>query len=250
MSTSYSLPREGATALSARTAHWPLRLLAIDSAAHLSVERRDGAMSHGIELSPYSDGLAALLGMNQDDPDAILAPTDMKGVGLIPFLDAVVAWGDVPVIVGVGAEPTAAEVATQAIAHGARSLLALPFHPTDLLMTLRNLGFAHHRDRPAQTLAAGPLLLDPQAFRVTLEGVPIPFSVREFQLLQYLMAHADRIVSANELATYSGESAGSTADGVRTSIKRLREKLEKVQPGSGLFVETVIGLGYRANIRS
>lgn len=247
MSVSYSLPREGAPPLSTRTAHWPLRLLAIDSAAHLSLEHRDGAMSHGIEISPYSDGLAALLGMSQDAPDAILAPTDVKGVGLIPFVDAVVAWSDVPVIIGVGRRPDAAEQAARAIEHGASSLLALPFIAADLLLALRNVGFSAHRDRPAQTFEVGPVTLNPQAFRATLAGQPIPFSLREFRLMEYLMAHSDRIVGPEELAIEAGESGPPSVDGVRTSMKRLREKLDGVRPGSSSLVETVFGLGYRIN---
>lgn len=245
MSAEFSLPRDGVPSPAAKPSRWPLRVLAIDSTARLSVDPADAALNHGIELSPYSDGLAALLGMSQEDPDVILAPTDMRSVGLIPFIDAVVAWSDIPVIVGVGAHPDAAELASRAVEHGARSLLALPFRAADLLLAIRNVGFTSHRDRPARVLSAGPIVLDPQAFRATADGVVVPLSLREFQLLHYLLAHSCEILSPAKLAQECGENGKTSTDAVRTSMSRLRDKLEQACPGAGRHVETVIGFGYR-----
>ena len=80
---------------------WPYRVVAVESpSGMLTRSGYDHLLANGIDLRPYADGPSALLGLMAEDPAAVLAPTDLIGVDFENFVRAIVAWSDIPVIVG------------------------------------------------------------------------------------------------------------------------------------------------------
>lgn len=225
---------------------WPIRVLAITSSMPLTSATRADLMRRGMELQPYSDGTAALLGFSDDEPSAIVAPTDMHGVELVPFIDAVIAWSDVPVVVGLGPETESHETAYRALEHGARALIGLPFTSQGLSDVLRQLGvFTPGLSGPAITLTVGAMTLDPLSFRATVDDMPVPLTPREFQLMKYLMNQAPRVVSVEELTNGHNVYCDGTVAGTRVAILRLRKKLTAVSPKAAAMLGTIRGVGYR-----
>ncbi|TFD31997.1 response regulator transcription factor [Cryobacterium cryoconiti] len=225
---------------------WPIRVLMIGSDANLGQESSTDLLRQGIELHPYSEGAAALLGLSQEEPAAIIAPTDMRGVEILQFIDAVSAWADVPVIVGVAGDTESYELAFHALEHGARALLALPFTAQSLADTLHQLGaYGPRLGDPALTLTVGPIILEPQAFRVKVDGKFVALTPREFQLLKYLMNETPRVVTAEELTAGHGIYDDGSVAGTRVALGRLRKKLQTASPEAASVLETVRGLGYR-----
>ena len=86
------------------------------------------------------------------------------------------------------------------------------------------------------------LLLHPQT-----NATKVILTAKEFQLLEYLMQHADQIVSTeqirNHLWTVNSEAASNV---VAAQMRLLRRKL--ANQGVNNAIETVYGLGYRLNI--
>ena len=80
---------------------WPYRVIAIESpSGMLTRSSHDSLLASGIDLRPYADGPSALLGLMAEDPAAVLAPTDLIGVDYLRLIRAIVAWSDIPVIIG------------------------------------------------------------------------------------------------------------------------------------------------------
>jgi DNA-binding response OmpR family regulator len=198
----------------------------------------------GVEVLAYSDGLSALLALHETAPDVILAPTDLRGVALPDFVRAVVAWTNIPVIVGVTTAPEAPDIAASAIDVGAESLLTLPVDPQNLTFALRNLGFAANGHRSAEVLRVGPYTADPLAFRFAVDDKLVPLAAREFQVMCYMMERPDRVISPLQLAR-AGSETSAAESASRTIIKRIRAKMEAAVPGSSRVLETVTGQGYR-----
>jgi two-component system OmpR family response regulator len=95
---------------------------------------------------------------------------------------------------------------------------------------------------PAVALMVGQLQFDRDARRVTIAGVPVDLSPREWLLLDLLLSQRRKVITKEQIAqawsTDVSESGGPSS--LEVYIHRLRRKLE----GSGVGIRTVRGLGY------
>ena len=92
-------------------------------------------------------------------------------------------------------------------------------------------------------LSIGPLTLDILKREIAASGVFLPLTTREFEILEYLMLHADKIVSQEELLGHIWESdANPFSHAVRVHISSLRKKLRDVLGYDP--IQTKIGRGY------
>jgi DNA-binding response OmpR family regulator len=83
--------------------------------------------------------------------------------------------------------------------------------------------------------------LDPATREVTVGGEAVSLSRREYDLLEFLLRHPDRVVSKTELLdrVWDARGVGYEPNTVEVYVGYLRRKL-----GPGL-IETVRGSGYR-----
>jgi DNA-binding response OmpR family regulator len=190
-----------------------------------------------ITLEVHADGATSLLAIGRARPDAVIVPTDVHGVDLMDYVDAV-RHVDLPVMVAI-ASPEHNGVAVAALDRGARCILGLPLGPRDVEAEVR-LAVPHPLQRTR--LQAGSLTMDLLSHRVSVDGEDIYLSAREFHLLQLLLA-ADRVLSADELAEMASGLPATSVQGIRVMIGRIRRKLEGSSTTSVL--ETVRGVGYR-----
>jgi DNA-binding response OmpR family regulator len=95
----------------------------------------------------------------------------------------------------------------------------------------------------------GRLLIDRSARQARLEGLPLPLTTTEFDLLVTLVANAPRTLTREQLlAAVRGYDAGASERTVDAHIKNLRHKLGD-DPREPAFVLTVAGVGYRFSLR-
>ena len=122
---------------------------------------------------------------------------------------------------------------------GADDYMAKPFRMEELLARLRAL-IRRSSGQINPELRCGPLVLDPRAGKVTLEGTEIKLTSHEFRVLSYLMHHRERAVPQGELIEHIySQDFDRDSNTVEVFIARLRRKL------GASFIETVRGLGYR-----
>ncbi|MEJ5374965.1 MAG: response regulator [bacterium] len=129
---------------------------------------------------------------------------------------------------------------------GADDYLPKPFSPKELVLRVRAiLRRKEEATRGLEILRFPGMLIDPEGYRVEVQGKEIALTVTEFKLLHHLAAHAGKIQSRDVLLDrvwgYSYEGYARTVD---THIRRLRQKLG---PAKGC-IETLRGVGYRFRI--
>jgi DNA-binding response OmpR family regulator len=130
---------------------------------------------------------------------------------------------------------------------GADDYVTKPFSPRELAL---RVGSVLRRSRPdAQPLSGtgvltdGDLVVDTQARSARLAGDELRLTVREFDLLAYLISHPGQVFTrADLLEQVWGWSFGDYST-VTVHVKRVRSKLDEGS-ASGR-ITTVYGVGYR-----
>jgi two-component system OmpR family response regulator len=127
---------------------------------------------------------------------------------------------------------------------GGDDYLVKPFAFSELLARLEALvRRAGAEDKVVTTLRVADLEMDLLSRRVTRAGKPIELQSREFQLLEYLMRHADHVVTRTMLLEAVWEyHFDPQTNVIDVHISRLRGKIDK--DFDRPLLHTIRGAGY------
>lgn len=229
---------------SAGFARWPYRILAVEATTSpVSTVEADQLGDLGIELVTFSDGASALMCMSVEDPVVVLAPTEIPGVDFDYFVEAILKFSTIPVIVGLTSDQGSNERAAEAMRRGAHGLIALPAGLDQMCALTKRI--ASPRSAFSAPRTFGSISMDPQAYRVEVSGVPVNLSLVEFAVLTRLMLAAPGVAIKEELMEVEVGDGHLTHNHLKSVISRLRTKLAEAAPDQPDFIETVRALGYR-----
>ena len=200
--------------------------------------------AEGYDVSEAADGEAALLAIQRDPPDLIVLDVMLPGVDGLEVCRRVRAVSEIPIIMLTALGSEADRVVGLEL--GADDYLTKPFSPRELVLrvgsVLRRAGETTARD--SLVLRDGELVIDGPSRTVTLSGTPVALTVREFDLLRFLVTHPDVVFTRVELLERVwGWSFGDQST-VTVHVRRLREKIED-DPTTPMRLLTVWGVGYR-----
>lgn len=128
---------------------------------------------------------------------------------------------------------------------GVDEYIAKPFSPKILVARVEAI-LNRTKSKENETKEYGGIFIDNEGRTVKVEGKPIELSLREYELLNYLVENNGIALSRDKILNnvwnydYYGDSR--TID---SHIKKIRHKLGK----KGKYIETIRGIGYKFEVK-
>ena len=132
--------------------------------------------------------------------------------------------------------------------YGADDYITKPFNILEvkarIKAILRRSGKKAEPVKPVNILEINGMKVELDSRRVFVHGKELNLTAKEFDLLELLMAHPNKVYSRNELLdTIWGSTYPGDARTVDVHVRRLREKIEE-NPGEPVYIHTKWGVGY------
>jgi DNA-binding response OmpR family regulator len=200
----------------------------------------------GLRVEQAADGTAALEWLTGHRPDLVVLDIMLPGMDGLSILRQLRSAGDVPVILLTARADEIDRVLGLEL--GADDYVVKPFSPRELAARVRTV--LRRVNAPASDGRApvefGRLLIDPTTRDVTVDGVRVDLTPKEFDLLYTLARSPRQVFSRRQLLAQVWDSAPEFQDSatVTVHVGRLRQKLED-NPDNPRWITTVWGVGYR-----
>jgi DNA-binding response OmpR family regulator len=200
----------------------------------------------GYQVDRAADGHQALAGAAAGRPDLVvldLMLPGLDGLEVCRRLRATEHGADLPVVMLTAKGDEADRILGLEL--GADDYVTKPFSPRELVLRIQSvLRRAGTVAGAPGLLTAGDLTLDPQARRANRSGRELALTLREFDLLAFLLRNPGTAFGREELMQRVWGWDFGDLSTVTVHVRRLREKIED-DPAAPRLISTVWGVGYR-----
>ena len=206
----------------------------------------------GFEPIVAHDGKTALAEFERHDVDIVLLDLMLPGMSGTDVCKQLRATSSVPVIMVTARDSEIDKVVGLEL--GADDYVTKPYSSRELIARIRAVlrrggdAVEVEEEFEEQVLEGGRVRMDVERHIVSVDGEPISMPLKEFDLLEYLLRNAGRVLTRGQLidriwgADYVGDT--KTLD---VHVKRLRSKIEQ-EPSRPQHLVTVRGLGYKFDV--
>jgi DNA-binding response OmpR family regulator len=198
------------------------------------------------EVQTAAAGDTAVTAALENAPDLVILDLNLPvldGLDVFRTLRASPQTAGIPVIMLTCR--TSEDDRVKGLQSGADDYIVKPFSLRELVARVRAV--LRRSQRPGSAAAAGVyrgrhLFADFEAVSVSVDGQPVRLTRREFELLRFLVANRNRVLSRDRLLERVwGYDRVIETRSVDVHVGRLRAKLR----AAGDQIETLVGLGYR-----
>ena len=200
----------------------------------------------GFAVTTAGSGDEALMRARTESPDLVVLDLGLPGLDGLDVTRTLRRDGDLPIIMLTARDDETDRVIGLEL--GADDYVTKPFSPRELVLrvasVLRRARELPARDAGLEPVVDGDLRVDIPGRRATLAGRDLALTVREFDLLAFLVCRPGQVFTRPELLERVWGWDFGDQSTVTVHVRRLREKVEP-DPTRPARIATVWGVGYR-----
>jgi two-component system response regulator RegX3 len=207
-----------------------------------------GLEREGFRVHVARDGLLGLALFDEVQPDLVLLDVMLPRLSGLDVCRSIRARSQVPIIM---VTARSSEIDTVVgLEVGADDYVSKPYRLRELVARMRALlrrsqGGGVDDGEDVERMVVGDVRLDADRHEVVIRGVQVSLPLKEFELLEVLLANAGRVLTRETLISrvWGSDYVGDTKT-LDVHVKRLRAKVE-ADPAKPTRIVTIRGLGYK-----
>jgi two-component system, OmpR family, KDP operon response regulator KdpE len=220
------------------------RILVVDDEPQITRVLRTALSAQAYDVRAGNDGETALEIMKDWAPDLVITDLAMPNMDGVALCRRIRQTSEVPIIVLSVREQDRIKV--QALDAGANDYVTKPFSMNELLARVRaHLRHVAPSPTAPQIIESGDFRIDLETRSVTVRGVEVRLTPKEFDLLTFLAKHVGKVIAHRTLlAAVWGPNNTEQPEYLRVFVGQLRKKIES-DPSSPKYLLTEPWVGYR-----
>ena len=225
------------------------KILVVEDEASFSEALEFLLGKEGFSVVTADNGATALKKFEQGGVDLVLLDLMIPEVSGTEVCRQIRAKSRVPIIMLTAKDSEVDKVVGLEI--GADDYVTKPYSSRELIARIRavlrrNAGDSLETENGVLTV--GAVRMDIDRHHVSINGIPVSLPLKEFELLEFLMRNAGRVLTRMQLIdrVWGSDYVGDTKT-LDVHIKRLRAKIE-TDPANPKLIQTVRGLGYKMEL--
>lgn len=218
-----------------------LKILVVDDESRMRKLVKDFLVKNNYDVVEAEDGSQALdIFYEQKDISLIILDVMMPKMDGWQVCREIRQYSKVPIIMLTAKSDERDEL--QGFQLGVDEYISKPFSPKILVARVEAILRRTNQLDNDEKLESGGIMIDKTAHSVTIDGVPVDLSYKEFELLSYFLENKGIALSRekilNNVWNYDYFGDARTID---THVKKLRSKMGE----KGDLIKTIWGMGYK-----
>ena len=225
------------------------RVLIVEDEASFSEALEFLLGKEGFQVTTAATGNEALRKFDQGGIDLVLLDLMIPEISGTEVCRQIRAKSRVPIIMLTAKDSEVDKVVGLEI--GADDYVTKPYSSRELVARIRAVlrrNSGEGVDNEPGVMTVGSIRMDIDRHQVAVNGIPVSLPLKEFELLEFLMRNAGRVLTRMQLIdrVWGSDYVGDTKT-LDVHIKRLRAKIE-TDPANPTLIQTVRGLGYKMEL--
>ena len=226
----------------------PYKILIVDDERDIVDFISDYLTGEGYRIIKAYDGAEALEKLHLERPDLILLDVMMPHLDGFEVCKQIRTESPVPILMVTAKSNDVDKIVGLEI--GADDYISKPFNPRELIARVKAILRRTYRQdyqpqSQTETLTYKDLFIDIARRRATIRNKDLELTMKEFDLLLFLMQNPGRVYSRDSLLDYVwGPDCFVGGRTVDVHIRRVREQIE-ADASQPEYIKTVWGVGYK-----
>ena len=221
-----------------------MKILIIDDEQEIAHSIKNYFKTNGIHCETAKNCASALVKIDSYDYDCILLDLMLPDGDGFDILRELKSKNKTEGVIIISAKETL-DTRIEGFNLGADDFLTKPFHLSELLVRIQAL-IRRKNFKGNNSVVFNEIVIDIFSKTVTVNNKKLDITKKEIDLLLFLIGNNNKVLSKGAIAEHlSGDMADmlDNHDFIYAHIKNLKKKLH--QAGSGDYIKTIYGLGYK-----